>query len=130
MEDINLRFPILSKKIFGNLDSKNLTKSTGVSQSWQMCINERKYFWIRMILTIGTAVFSNFDLTKGLWRSILRRASVNDVKELAFEFQDVIAKEDPHDLEGYGPLHYAAGNNQVQMIDYLIKTNKIVDVDV
>ena len=33
-------------------------------------------------------------------------------------------------LNGTTALHYAAGNNQVPMLDYLIKTGMFVDVDV
>ena len=43
----------MSKKIFNNLDTQNLTKCNEVSQLWKQGIEERKYFWVRKIQKVG-----------------------------------------------------------------------------
>ena len=104
MEDILLRFPQITKQIFSNLDTKSLVKSREVSTSWKHAIEDRKYFWVRMIK--ATACHKGAPLSKKLWGRSLENATTNSIRELA----NIYMRDELKIMKNQGitPLHFAS----------------------
>ena len=49
IQDLMLKFPHLTEKIFQKLDSESLFKSREVERSWQNIIDRRNYPWLRIV---------------------------------------------------------------------------------
>ena len=49
MEELFLRFPHLSEKIFDNLNNGSLSKSREISKSWNLYLSDEKWYEIRIL---------------------------------------------------------------------------------
>ena len=52
MEEIFLRFPHLSEKIFDNLNNGSLSKSREINKSWNLYLSNEKWYEIRILESI------------------------------------------------------------------------------
>ena len=96
MEDIILRFPMVAKSIFAELDNGSLTNCKMVSNPWARFITTEKLPWLRMILTYSGNMVEFFDH----WKKTLKRAPVEIVQELALMGEEFYRANQSNLLKG------------------------------
>ena len=76
MEEVIARFPHLGEQIFQQLDYQNLVRCKMVSRSWLSCVEEQKFYYIRLI-----KAFTN--CSDELLKKVLQKPKLQAVIELA-----------------------------------------------
>ena len=72
MEDLSLRFPLVARIIFNNLDNESLTKIGDVSRPINKFLDQERIYWLR-ILGKYEKNFIQFD---NAWKISVRQTSV------------------------------------------------------
>ena len=85
MEEVIARFPHLGEQIFQQLDYQNLVRCKMVSRSWLSCVEEQKFYYIRLI-----KAFTN--CSDELLKKILQKPKLEAVIELACNVFNVHTK--------------------------------------
>ena len=84
MEDLFLKFPEVSQKIFKNLDNKNLVICKKVSKVLKNTIDNQKHSWVRMIRHFACSRNDDFPDT---WRPILTKSPTEILKHLGIQLK-------------------------------------------
>ena len=103
METLTMRFPHLSEMIFDYLDNQSLAKCKIVSKTWNIYIEEQKFYGIRII----KETVERFHKLSNPWFEVFKKANTCNIKELK-SCLDQFLKENCFN-EGCTPLHIAAG---------------------
>ena len=78
MEEIILRFPHLSDKIFNLLDNKSLEKSRKVDRYWNVYIAKQKFYSIRIIKT----TMERFQKVGPEWETLFVKSTTKTIRDL------------------------------------------------
>ena len=79
MENLCKRFPHLAEGIFDQVDDKSLNKCKEVSGEVLECLDNGKFFWIRIIKKYQRRLN---DFPK-LWKPVIDKTPVEKVKQIA-----------------------------------------------
>ena len=145
MEEVIARFPHLGEQIFQQLDYQNLVRCKMVSRSWLSCVEDQKFYYIRLI-----KAFTN--CSDELLKKLLQKQKLEAVIELAYDVFNVHTKvkeifnrmpihdaaenglfdvcqliidefSNPIDEIGQTPLHLAAANGHLSICQLIIDAN-------
>ena len=100
MEEVLLRFPLLSDSIFDVLDNKSFIKCMKICKSWNEFAKEKK--WIRIIQKHDKKTYKKYTDCPQKLREKLKKINADEVEEFAEE----ILKEP--DYSRNTSLHIAA----------------------
>ena len=89
MEDLFLKFPHLSEKIFGHLPNKGLAKSKEVCRSWHSYLDPQKFLQIRII----EATVQDFHSIGDAWKNVFVTASTDTIMDLGRAVSKFYVKE-------------------------------------
>ena len=131
MEDILLRFPHLSEKIFDLLDNKSLGKSRKVDRHWNVYIATQKFYSIRIIkITVG-----RFQKVGPEWTNLLSKSTTKTTTDLQkavqlFYLEKKISQGRSKRTtfcnwnNGITPLHIAAFSGDIDLLKTILEENK------
>ena len=87
MENLTLRFPGLTEKIFNKINDKSLVRCIKVSKTWKNFVEQQKEVWIRMIeYRIGKRHTFSDD-----WRRVVFKTQTQIVMDLAIVVNELLA---------------------------------------
>ena len=154
MEEVVLRFPHLSEKIFAQLDNLGLSRCREVSKTWKTFLDQRKFFHIRsiqssfekkhkieepwkkffndsnteMIILLSSAVkevYSN-DAFWNIKKEIdpLHVAAIWGQKFLYKYIKEKVGDENRKSNLGFTPFHFAAESGHLNLWEYIMENLK------
>ena len=113
MDEIILRFPMVAKRIFEELDNQCLTKSKCVNQIWNLFINESKSTWIRILNKYNVKSFeSKF---RNHWKLLVKRESVHNLRKITTAVYRFYLKNTSRQEFHWSPHHIAADYGNVRL---------------
>ena len=82
MEETILRFPVIAKQIFDQLDDQNLTKCRGISKTWYGATE--RLLWTRKFQKL-TKENKNHQIS---WKSVLVKIPIEFLKKLVLTCEE------------------------------------------
>ena len=101
MEMILKRFPLVSLKVFKNLDYQSLAGSTKVQKYFAEFLHNQKFYWIHLVKKHA----KNFEGVERSWREVLHQTPVDVVKQLALAVEEFF---NSYSSKQVSPLHIVA----------------------
>ena len=122
MEDLSLRFPLVARIIFNNLDDESLTKIGDLNRPMNKLLDQERIYWLRILRKYQ----KNFIQFKDVWKISLRQMPVEVIEELAIAVNQFFNfRASRHDKQ-WSPLHIAAERGLLQLYQYIFnKTGNI-----
>ena len=123
MEDLSLRFPLVARIIFNNLDDESLTKIGDLNRPMNKLLDQERIYWLRILRKYQ----KNFIQFKDVWKISLRQMPVEVIKELAIavnQFFNFLASR--HGKQ-WSPLHIAAERGLLQLYQYISNKTGIIN---
>ena len=119
MDEIILRFPMVAKRIFEELDNQCLTKSKCVNQIWNLFINESKSTWIRILNKYNVKSFeSKFQ---NHWKLLIEKESVHNLRKITTAVYRFYLKNSSRKEYQWSPHHIAADYGNVRLYKHIVK---------
>ena len=119
MQDLMLKFPHLSLKIFQKLDCERLLDCREVARSWQNTIDGKNYPWLR-IVNIPTILIK--------WNSYLHHAAATgqiEAFKIALDQEGDLNIKNEHDETSF---HLACKNGRFKIAQLLLQ-NTFLEID-
>ena len=105
MEALFLRFPHLSKKIFGNLKNRSLSNLRKVNKSWNLYLSNEKWYEIRILKSLM------IEMCPGIGYNVMKithkwpKETIRDLKQAVCQLYE---KQQWSNNRGSKKLHFAA----------------------
>ena len=110
MEELVLRFPLVSQEIFKNLDNQDLTKFKEVSRFLKNYLKNDKSIWIRRLKKYN----GNHVLHKETWISFMKNEPVEKIKTFVISVEQFYTKGRRIEYQ-HSPLHIVAECGNVML---------------
>ena len=117
MDILCKRFPLVVVRVLNNLDDQSLTRSKEASREIAECLDNEKFYWIRIIKKYN----GNFEGHEKSWKEVLHKTPVDVVKQLAVAVQQFF---ESHSFKKLAPLHIAAEKGSMQLCRHIISKTK------
>ena len=138
MEEIILRFPHLSDKIFNLLDNKSLEKSRKVDRYWNVYIAKQKFYSIRIIKT----TVERFQEVGPEWNKFFVKSTIKTITNLQQAVQFFYLEQKMSQTgsksrifcslkmpNGITPLHIAAYSGDLVLLKTILGNNQKYQAD-
>ena len=147
MEEIVLRFPHLSDRMFNLLDNENLNKSRKVDKYWNIYIAEQKFYNIRIIKAILERcqqdwILKRFQQVGPAWNTLFANSTTSMITDLLEAVQlFYLEQKMSHKMttctifyslnvpKGITPLHIAAYSGNLDLLKTIFEKNQEYLVD-
>ena len=122
MEELVLRFPLVSQEIFKNLDNQDLTKFKEVSRFLKNYLKNDKSIWIRRLKKYN----GNHVLHKETWISFMKNEPVEKIETFVISVEQFYTKGRRIEYQ-HSPLHIVAECGNLLFFKYFAEKNKLIN---
>ena len=116
MDKVILRTPHLAVAIFEEVDNKTLANCNIVNEIWGSFIDAKKVKWLRIILKYA----GNMTKFADHWKVLLRRTTVQIVKEIALPVEDFFCANPKRKDYQWSPFVIAADRGNLELYQYIL----------
>ena len=120
IDGIILRFPNVAQGIFEELNDETLTTCRNVSRLWCDCLDNQKFYWIRMIQRYR----KNIKNTYHQWKKVFKNTPVAIVKEVSISTQQFFKDDTSRIMSQWFPLHIAVAQGNFELCKYIFEKTK------
>ena len=115
MEEINKRFPLMTRLIVKNLDDQTLNQSKELNREVAKIVDQDSAFWIRIIRKYA----DKFEGHQKSWKEVSIKTPVHMIKQLAITAQNFFQKFQ-NLTSKLSPLHIAFESGNLELCQYVV----------
>ena len=122
MEDLFLRLPHISEKIFGLVDDSSLAQSRSISRNFKMLLDQQKFYKIRMMQSI---IEKLHEMNKQ-WKKMFKGSTTIIIDQLLVAVKNTYGKKSMEQklkkiTKGLSPLDIVAIVGNLNLAEYILE---------